>query len=165
MSVTPCQKSSDLSGPCLLLIGNLKVPFLASLCQRLPGALLPRVTGWVAAAEWLVSFTSSGGTPSSLFCQFLPEGLQNPVTYSSAPLLLQSLRPAAVAWTCTSSPPTVCLQLAKSNLCLQTECLRFCFLPPCASVIILLWILYNTVVGILYLYDPFYRLVKTWQGW
>lgn len=78
MAVTPCQKPSDLSGPWLLPTGNLKVPFLASLCQRLQGALLPRVAGWVAVAEeWLVSFTSSGGTPSSLFCQFLPEGLKS----------------------------------------------------------------------------------------
>lgn len=101
MAVSPCQKPSDLSGPWLLLTGNLKVPFLASLCQRLQGALLPRVAGWVAAAaeEWLVSFTSSGGTPSSLFCQFLPEGLK-----SSEPSdILKCAPPVAIPQICSCS--------------------------------------------------------------
>lgn len=73
MAVPPCQKPGDLSGPRILLIGNLKVPFLASLCQRLQGALLPRVV----AGRVIGQFHFLWWDPFKPFCQFLPEGLKS----------------------------------------------------------------------------------------
>lgn len=135
MAVTPCQKPSDLSGPCLLLTGNLKVPFLASLCQRLQGAPSSE-GGWVGGGGGGVigQFHFLWWDPFKPFCQFLPEGLK-----SSEPSdILKCAPPVAVPQTrsCSLSlylltPYSVFTVGQVKLVCLQTECLRsLSSIPP-----------------------------------
>lgn len=147
-AVTPCLVTYLGLVSSLLLIGNLKSSFpCRSFCQRLQGALLPRVGGWLtAAAEWLVSFTSSGGTPSSLFVSFLPEGLK-----SSEPSdRLKCAPPVAIcqtrscSWSLRLLTPYSVFTVGQVKLVFTNKMPLFLvFSPPSASVIILLWPLGN----------------------
>lgn len=142
LSSLPCfgfYGSHSLSGPCLLLTCNLK--FLPSPLFSVKDDKGPFFLGWLGRwlwrSDWSVSLPLVGPL-QAFFVSFYKRAssLQSQVTYSSAPLLLQSLSQAAGVGGCFSFPPQCVesrLLLTKPSLCLQTICLCPCRLsiPLC----------------------------------
>lgn len=124
--------SHSLSGPCVLLICNLK--FLPSPLFSVKDYKGPFFLGWLGGwlwrSDWSVSLPLVGPL-EAFFVSFYQRAssLQSQVTYWSVPLLLQSLSPTAVVWGCISLPHTVrgvLFTVDQAKLCLQTIRLSPC---------------------------------------